>query len=851
MSVSSLQSSTGGLVGNNSTTTAYVVPFSFALPTDLSVLRTDAAGITYTLNYGTDYSVTQNPDQSGGNVFTLIPWAATNTITISRVVPITQLLTLQPGAKEPAAAITAALDKLTYITQQISRSVNRTLRYGDTSPDQPVIYPSPGSVLVFDSTGKAFMASSAGLQGNGPFVLSVNAAGGVPVFQQQATSQIADASVTNSKLAPNSVTGDKLAPNAITPNLIPASSIDSSKLAPLAVTSEKLGANAVTADKIAGSAVSTNQLSDGAVNNAKLGANAITADKIAESSIPISKLDNDANERLFESAPSEVACDGRIQGIAIVDTGSLYLIAPTVTIGLPPTGGIQATAIATLGTGSNAGRVASIIITNKGKGYKSDPSVTFSSPPAGGTMAKAVAYAVVSGLEQSGGNAGGSQECISFIMKDGAIMSVGANSGYGYVGALGEIDYTVLPQPASTGGLAAKFVRLWKAWHNMYALDTTGQLWACGIGGAGALGANNYSSDYWNLNMNSVPAPVVKFATSYGRDNNACLALLGNGQLYGWGYNAQGALGDGTLSNVFNPKIISSPISGIWTAESNITDFALIGSDGSIATFLIRGDGTVRSAGRNDYGQLGHGTANYYEYSGFNYVFTSANTPLTSIKKVVGCGAGTFGTTLFLRTDGTVYACGRGTNGQLGNGTAPANQNYATPCLISGVANIWATGGPAGSTGHIHALKTDGSLWGWGYNNAGQLGTSNAVSNINTPVQVWPASNGAVVKVAQHGGADTGGVMILLADGRMFYSGNGAYGCRGDGVSTGTNGEWVHVHLNRRDIVDINFGSNQDAPVMMILSSTGEVYVCGINAHGTLGNGRAYTQRSMPGRVIF
>ena len=168
MSVSSLQSSTGGLVGNNSTTTGYVVPFAFQLPSDLVVVRRDSSGNVYSLLFGTDYTVSQNPDLSGGTVYTTTPWDSTNTLGISRIVPLTQLLNLIPGAKEPAAAITQAFDKLTYIAQQLSRN---------SAPD-------------------TITAS-----GVGPYVLGLTTPGSAPYWVPQSTSAIGIGSILYTKLS--------------------------------------------------------------------------------------------------------------------------------------------------------------------------------------------------------------------------------------------------------------------------------------------------------------------------------------------------------------------------------------------------------------------------------------------------------------------------------------------------------------------------------------------------------------------------------------------------------------------------------------------------------------------------
>lgn len=74
----------------------------------------------------------------------------------------------------------------------------------------------------------------------------------------------------------------------------------------------------------------------------------------------------------------------------ITTQGAGYVTAPPVTFAAPPAGGVQATGVAVLGTGANAGKVMSITITNPGEGYSTTVAApTIGAPPSGGVQAVA------------------------------------------------------------------------------------------------------------------------------------------------------------------------------------------------------------------------------------------------------------------------------------------------------------------------------------------------------------------------------------------------------------------------------------------------------------------------------
>jgi hypothetical protein len=166
MSVSTSTSSVS-YVGNNSTSTAYVVPYVFFDSTDLKVYSVDASGDSTLLTITTQYTVSGGAG-STGSVTTTSAIPATSTVIITRSVPYTQLTSFTTGDRLPAASIEKALDKLTMESQQLSRN---------TMPD------------------------TASTSGSAPYVLGLSASGGSPSWVPQSSSGIDNGSITPDKLS--------------------------------------------------------------------------------------------------------------------------------------------------------------------------------------------------------------------------------------------------------------------------------------------------------------------------------------------------------------------------------------------------------------------------------------------------------------------------------------------------------------------------------------------------------------------------------------------------------------------------------------------------------------------------
>ena len=186
--------------------------------------------------------------------------------------------------------------------------------------------------------------------------------------------------------------------------------------------------------------------------------------------------------------------------------------------------------------------------------------------------------------------------------------------------------------------------------------------------------------------------PVTQIAAG----GHHSLFLKGDGSLWAMGVNANGQLGDGTFSTASRPELV---------VASNVTAIAA----GEYHSLFLQSDGSLWAMGANANGQLGDGTYN------------TANLPeLIMASNVTAIAAGGYHS-LFLKSDGSLWAMGRDGNGQLGDGIYRVNAPYYgtnQPELIV-ASNVTAI-----AAGEYHSLflQSDGSLWAMGNNYNGQLG---------------------------------------------------------------------------------------------------------------------------------
>ncbi|MBK9271327.1 MAG: T9SS type A sorting domain-containing protein [Saprospiraceae bacterium] len=202
---------------------------------------------------------------------------------------------------------------------------------------------------------------------------------------------------------------------------------------------------------------------------------------------------------------------------------------------------------------------------------------------------------------------------------------------------------------------------------------------------------------------------------------------------------------------------------------------------------------------------------------------------IDSVKESLGCWTkieGGGGYTLGLKTDGSLWAWGQNSSGQLGIGN---NVNQNTPMRV-GTDNDWKE--ISGGNHFALALKNDGSLWSWGYNFEGQLGLNDNF-NRNVPTQVGSDLDWKYI----HAGGYTS--YAIKNNGTLWAWGNNQYGQIGDGTYT-----------TRKEPVPI--GSAMDWKKLssmgyhvMALKNNGSLWAWGRNNFLQLGDG-TNTTRTTP-----
>lgn len=294
----------------------------------------------------------------------------------------------------------------------------------------------------------------------------------------------------------------------------------------------------------------------------------------------------------------------------------------------------------------------------------------------------------------------------------------------------------------------------------------------------------------------------TKISTHYNSNH----ALKTDGTLWNWGENTFYQLGNNNFFD--NHEVTATTLTG------QIRFFTA----GRLNTFVIKNDGTLWGTGDNLYGNLGINSANEY-----SQLFIQVG--LLADWKQVSAGSGF---TLATKTDNTLWGWGQNDLYQMGNGTCCADR--LSPGQIGTDAD-WKHAIACTSARVGLAIKTNGTLWGWGGNAGGLLGESN-ISSRPYPTQIGTDSNWeTLVTGAAH-------ALALKTDGTLWAWGVGVNGQTGDTLpptffrssprQVGTD-TWIYIACGFQS----SFG----------IKSDGTLWGWGRNDAGQLGDGTTVERR--------
>lgn len=346
------------------------------------------------------------------------------------------------------------------------------------------------------------------------------------------------------------------------------------------------------------------------------------------------------------------------------------------------------------------------------------------------------------------------------------------------------------------------------------------------------------------------------------------LAVSANGQVWAWGAQDDGALGNGvnTTADTGTPTRVCAPIAApsmsVSTCPSgpyleNVVQVAA----GEWKSWALTSDGAVYAWGANNGRQLGRGTSTTNSNRPVQVCMTASGATCTSYLDHVVAIAGGWDHVLALRDDGTLWAWGE-TTSRAGVGLNTGTSGVPLQVCSSQPSRVTTTSGCGGAyltdvvaieaeVYRAFAITSDGTLHGWGNNEDLRLGaTTSWYSTKPTPVP--GVSN--VVSVASapwHGMAlDADGIPWTWGQGDYPYGATATYKLgRGNGTdsttpvrpcavaSTGTGASCSAYVTN---VVDIDTSYNTS----LAMVGDGTVIGWGGNYYGTVGDGTNATSKA-------
>ena len=344
-----------------------------------------------------------------------------------------------------------------------------------------------------------------------------------------------------------------------------------------------------------------------------------------------------------------------------------------------------------------------------------------------------------------------------------------------------------------------------------------------------------------DVGVNSLPVSEEIKKVSLGRDRNSA-ALTIEGNLYIWGDNHFGQIGDGTTIDRLLPTKINDYLSLVYGED--IIDISLSGSH----SMALTSKGRVFTWGYNGGGILGYGHSDYDAHPNpteITHQFTLNEEEV--IEKVVSGHL----YSIVLTSESRMLIWGSNSRGELGIGTSDHDDHFSPIDITSHfslgfdevIVDVLA------GDSHTAVITSEGRIFTWGYNTYGNLGDGTTTDK-NTPTDItnhfslFPGEK--IVKASvysKHSAAVT-------SLGRVFTWGYNAYGQLGDGTTETrllpieiTN----QINISMEDkIINVQVGNGYSG----VITSEGRIFTWGLNSSGKLGDG-THVNKSIPTEITF
>ena len=404
-----------------------------------------------------------------------------------------------------------------------------------------------------------------------------------------------------------------------------------------------------------------------------------------------------------------------------------------------------------------------------------------------------------------------------FVKSDGSVWA----TGYNYYGQLGDGTQNQAWYPKQI--MSNNVVRVACGGAQTFFFKNDGSLWATGGNDYGQLGDGFPTFVYYGGSLvpeqiMPVPQPVLSAPILLAGSAAAAVTNIAGGE-----FNSLFVKSDGSLwamGNNFNGQLGNGTTNrSVVSPEQIATGVTAVSTEHfdsyqHACTLFLKNNGSLWAMGDNSYGQLGDGSYN------------STNRPEQIIASgVVSIAAGSWHS-LFVKSDGSLWGMGRNDTWQLAGATFGNATNRPAQIVSNGVAAV------AAGLFHSLFLKNNGSLWAMGYSQYGQLGITNA---IGLPAQSVPSNVVAIAAGLQHS-------LFVKTDGSLWGMGYNMAGQLGDGTNTN---RFVPEQIVTSNVVAIAAGVNHS----LFLKSDGSLWAMGGNNYGQLGDG-SHSNAFAPRRIV-